>query len=54
MKFIKVVDTYAITESRYIEEFLDSDNSFLIRVSDENYEPVKNELEKITNNLEDY
>ena len=53
MKFIKVIDSYAISESRYIEEFLEADNSFLIMVDDE-YELLKEELETIIDNSEDY
>lgn len=54
MKFIKVIDSYAISESRYVNEFLESDNSFLIMVDDNEYELLKEELLTIINNLEDY
>ena len=54
MKFIKVVDSYAISESRYVEEFLQSDNSFLIMVDDNEYELLKQDLQTIIDNLEDY
>lgn len=54
MKFIKVVDSYAISESRYIQEFLESDNSFLVMVDDNEFELLKEELNTIIDNLEDY
>ena len=54
MKFIKIIDSYAISESRYIEEFLESDNSFLILVDDNEFELLKEELNTIINNLDDY
>ena len=54
MKFIKVIDSYAISESRYVEEFLQSDNSFLVMVDDNEYELLKQDLQTIIDNLEDY
>ena len=54
MKFIKIVDTYAIEESRYVSEFIQEDNSIIVAVDNNKYDLLVTELSKILNNQEDY
>lgn len=54
MKFIKIVDTYAIEESRYVSEFIQEDNSIIVAVDNNKYDLLVKELSKILNNQEDY
>ena len=54
MKFIKIIDTYAIEESRYVSEFIQEDNSIIVAVDNNKYDLLVTELNKILNNQEDY
>ena len=54
MKYIKINDTYAKEDAKDVYDFLETDNSMLIAVDDNEFDLLQSDISYILNNQEIY